>query len=185
VAVREGLLLLLEERPRHGYELRSEFEARTASLWRLNSGQVYTTLERLERDGLVVSEPDDEDPSGRRRTYQLTDAGRKEVAAWYEAPTAEGDPPRDDLVMKVLLAAHRELTGALAVVDRHRHDLLGRLQELRRHQRAAPDGLPGRLVTDVLAVRLEADLRWLDLTEERLRAAAADRQSSDARRETP
>lgn len=185
MAVREGLLLLLEERPRHGYELRSEFEARTASLWRLNSGQVYTTLERLERDGLVASEPDDEDPSGRRRTYQLTDAGRREVAVWFEAPTAEADPPRDDLVMKVLLAAHRELTGALAVVDQHRHDLLGRLQELRRHQRAAADGLAGRLVADVLAVRLEADLRWLDLTEERLRAAAVDRRSSDdARRGT-
>src|SRR5438105_10009725 len=160
VAVREGLLLLLEERPRHGYELRSEFEARTASLWRLNSGQVYTTLERLERDGLVASEPDDEDPSGRRRTYQLTDAGRTEVAAWFEAPTSDWEPPRDELVMKVLLAAHRELNGALAVVDRHRHDLLGRLQELRRHQRAAADALATRLVADVLAVRLEADLRW-------------------------
>jgi hypothetical protein len=84
--------------------------------------------------------------------------------------------------MKVLLAAHRDLTGALAVVDRHRHDLIGRLQELRRHQRAVADGLPGRLVADMLAVRVEADLRWLDLTEERLRAAATDRQSSDARR---
>lgn len=182
MAVREGLLLLLEERPRHGYELRSEFEARTASLWRLNSGQVYTTLERLERDGLVVSEPDGEDPSGRRRTYQLTDSGRKELASWFEAPSTEGDPPRDDLVMKVLLAAHGELASAVAVVDFHRHHLLSRLQELRRRQRAEADGLAGRLVADVLAVRLEADLRWLDLTEERLRAASVDRQKPEPRR---
>jgi DNA-binding PadR family transcriptional regulator len=173
VAVREGLLLLLRERPRHGYDLRSEFESRTASLWRLNSGQVYTTLERLERDGLVVSEPDDDDPSGRRRLYQLTPAGLDEVAAWYDAPAPEADPPRDDLVMKVLLAAQGERAEALGVVDRHRHALLTRLQDLRRQQRGADDGLAGRLVADVLAARLEADLRWLDLTEERLRAQPA------------
>ena len=183
--LREGLLLLLGERPRHGYDLRSEFEARTGSMWPLNSGQVYTTLDRLERDGLVASEPDEDDPSGRRRTHQLTTAGRAEVAAWLDTPTSAGGPPRDDLVMKVLLAAHGELADALAVVDFHRHDLLGRLQELRRRQRAAPDGLAGRMVADVLAVRLEADLRWLDLTEERLRAASADRRPTDARREKP
>jgi hypothetical protein len=73
----------------------------------------------------------------------------------------------------------------MAVVDRHRHDLLGRLQELRRHQRAEIDGLAGRIVADVLAVRLEADLRWLDLTEERLVAAASDRRSPRVRRKTP
>jgi DNA-binding PadR family transcriptional regulator len=183
VAVREGLLVLLEERPRHGYELRNEFEARTASLWPLNSGQVYTTLERLERDGLVVSEPDVEDPSGRRRAYQLTDAGRNEVAAWFGTPTTDDAPPRDDVVMKVLLAAQRGIAGAVAVVDLHRHHLLGRLQALRRRQRSTADGLAGQLVADVLAVRLEADLRWLDLTEERLRAADVDRRPSPTRRQ--
>jgi DNA-binding PadR family transcriptional regulator len=183
VPLREGLLLLLRERPRHGYDLRSEFESRTGSLWPLNSGQVYTTLDRLERDGLVASEPDGEDPSGRRRTHQLTKAGQAEVAAWLDTPTSAGGPPRDDLVMKVLLAAHGELAGAMAVIDFHRHDLLSRLQELRRRQRAGSDGMAGRMVADVLAVRLEADLRWLDLTEERLRAATTERRSTDARRE--
>lgn len=184
MAVREGLLLLLGERARHGYDLRAEFEARTASLWRLNSGQVYTTLERLERDALVVSRPDPDDPSGRRRTYELTGLGGKEVAAWSAASVAV-DAPRDDLVMKVLLAAHGERQHALGVIDVHRHGLLDRLQELRRRQRAGSGELAELLVADVLAVRLEADLRWLDLTEQRLRSTAGTPTTARRKQDEP
>ncbi|CUU53592.1 Virulence activator alpha C-term [Parafrankia irregularis] len=65
MSVRNGLLALLAERPMYGYQLRAEFEARTGSTWPLNIGQVYTTLRRLERDGLVVGEraPSRADPT--------------------------------------------------------------------------------------------------------------------------
>jgi DNA-binding PadR family transcriptional regulator len=168
MAVREGLLLLLAEQPRHGYELKTLFEQRTGELWQLNTGQIYTTLERLERDGLV--EPTDEVAAAdaRRRAYRLTDAGRDETEAWLGAPLAP-DTPRDELVMKVLLvAASGDHTAALATIDGHRHELLARLQEVRRRQRAAAPTLSARLVADALAVRAEADLRWLDLCVERL-----------------
>lgn len=168
MAVREGLLLLLAEQPRHGYELKTLFEQRTGELWQLNTGQIYTTLERLERDGLV--EPTGEVAGdARRRGYRLTAAGRTEAKAWLGTTTA-ADTPRDELVMKVLLvAAGDDRAAALATIDGHRHELMARLQEVRRRQRAAAPTLSSRLVADALAVRAEADLRWLDLCVERLR----------------
>jgi len=170
MAVREGLLTLLAERPRHGYELKALFERSTGELWTLNTGQVYTTLERLERDGFVEPDPTAEDDDApRRRPYRLTDAGRDEVEAWLQAPIGTDSPPRDELVMKVLLAAHRDPRAALALIDAQRHELLAALHELRQSQRDANGGaLAARLVADAQAVRVEADLRWLDLCVDRL-----------------
>jgi DNA-binding PadR family transcriptional regulator len=175
MAVREGLLLLLAEQPRHGYELKTLFEQRTGELWQLNTGQIYTTLERLERDGLVEPTGEVAASDARRRSYRLTAAGQDEAAAWLAGTTAN-DTPRDELVMKILLvAASGDHEAALATIDGHRHELLARLQEVRRRQRAAStasETLSARLVADALAVRAEADLRWLDLCAERLRQRA-------------
>ena len=192
MAVKEGLLVLLAEQPRHGYELKTEFERRTGTLWQLNTGQVYTTLERLQRDGLVEMAPATEAPPStdeRRRPYRLTAAGQEAAQGWLDAQAADDAPPRDELIMKILLAAHVELDDALHVVDAHRHTLLARLQQLRRRQRAngtgteGPDGdsdgasLAQHLCDDVLVVRLEADLRWLDLCADRLQAHHAPTKS--------
>lgn len=173
MAVREGLLVLLAEQARHGYELKTEFERRTGTLWQLNTGQVYTTLDRLQRDGLVELVPADEaapSTDERRRAYRLTGEGRAAARAWLAADNGDSTPPRDELVMKVLLAAHGPPGEALAVVDAHRHQLLARLQQLRRHRRTngADTPLADRLCDDVLVVRVEADLRWLDLCTDRL-----------------
>lgn len=175
MAVREGLLVLLGEQPRHGYELKTEFERRTGTLWQLNTGQIYTTLERLRRDGLVEpASVDDAPPSNdeRRRTYRLTALGEEAARGWLGAETGDDPPPRDELVMKILLAAHGRPADALAVVDAHRHRLLARLQQLRQRRRSNGDHTPlaDRLCDDVLVVRVEADLRWLDLCTDRLRA---------------
>jgi DNA-binding PadR family transcriptional regulator len=181
MAVREGLLLLLAERPRHGYELKTEFELRTGTLWQLNTGQVYTTLERLRRDGLVEAAAPGEvvhSADERRRAYRLTDGGRAAARAWLDTETPDGAPPRDELVMKVLLAAHGDPDEALRVIDAHRHTLLARLQAVRRSQLNRTDGdddggLAARMCDDVLVVRIEADLRWLDMCVDRLRAQAS------------
>src|SRR5688572_32576416 len=100
MAVREGLLVLLSDGPRHGYGLKSAFEQATGGVWPLNVGQVYTTLERLERDGLV--EPAGSDDG--QRSWRLTDDGRDELGEWWWAVPGEEPPPRDELVLKVLLA---------------------------------------------------------------------------------
>ena len=176
VSVRQGILALLAEEPRHGYQLKTEFERRTAGVWPLNVGQVYTTLDRLERDGLV--EPVDGAGGGRnQRAYRLTEAGRGDLRRWLEDESPAPTPPRDDLVVKVLLAATADPAAALDIIAAQRTARFAVLQRRRRAQRQAaaaeaPD-LARELVQDALAVRVEAELRWLDQCEARLREAAS------------
>lgn len=167
MGVREALLALLSEGPSHGYQLKAAFESATARVWPLNVGQVYTTLERLERDGLVGV-----DESDGQRSYALTDDGTQELGAWWDAAPIDQPPPRDELMVKVLLAIAVDRDLALKVIDNQRNALMTLLQSRRRSQASRPargvNEVVDRLVTDALLVRGEADLRWLDLCEERL-----------------
>jgi DNA-binding PadR family transcriptional regulator len=167
MSVREGLLALLAERPRNGHQLKLDFETATGSVWPLNVGQVYTTLERLERDGLVARMNGDD---AAQKHYELTPAGREELAAWWSMVPADEPPPRDELMLKVLFALAHGNEHALDVITSHRTALLSLLQQRRREQRVEdPDpDLATDLVRDALVVRAEADLRWLDLCEARL-----------------
>jgi DNA-binding PadR family transcriptional regulator len=180
MAVREGLLALLQEGPRHGYQLKTAFEAATGGVWSLNVGQVYTTLDRLARDGFVLVHDEDD-----QKQYSLTAAGREELGAWWQAGPVDAPPPRDELLLKVLLAVEDGPEHALDVLTRHRTALTTLLQT---HRRAARPGaaldLAAELVADALATRAEADLRWLDLCEARLlraRTEATSRGNGDDR----
>ena len=163
MAVREGLLALLASGPRHGYQLKTGFESATGGMWPLNVGQVYTTLERLERDGLVASSEID----GQTR-YDLTDAGSGALGAWWSASPHDDPPPRDALLLKVLLALDHGREHALAVITAQRTALTVMLQRRRRARAAGP--LAEALAHEALVVRAEADLRWLDLCEARASA---------------
>ncbi len=166
MAVREGLLALLDDGRRHGYQLKTEFEHATGGVWPLNVGQVYTTLERLERDGLVtVAEENGQ------KSYELTPAGREQLGAWWQAVPVDDPPPRDELMLKMLMAIEHGREHALAVITHHRTALLALLQLRRRESRndaTRRNDLASALVADALVVRAEADLRWLDLCESRL-----------------
>lgn len=177
MALREGLLLLLlAEGPRHGYELRAAFEQRTGRMWKINTGQVYTTLDRLRRDGLVEEGGGDgatEAVAERRRPYRISDEGRQVAEDWLDNPDqASQQLPRDELVMKVLLATQSQIDAAPRVIDGQRRRLLEQLQQLRRRQLDDDPALADEMCFDALVVRVEADLRWLDLCDERLRAAS-------------
>ena len=171
MAVREGLLGLLADGPRHGYGLKSAFERATGGVWPLNVGQVYTTLERLERDGLV--EPATSEDG--QRAWRLTHLGRDELGEWWWAVPGDEPPPRDELVLKVLLAVAGDRDHALEVISYQRDALLGLLAQRRRQargrRRPGGDPLAAELMVDVLVLRAEADLRWLDVCEERVMSA--------------
>src|ERR1700754_2872729 len=101
MSISRGFPTLLTREPMHGYQLRSEFDAATGATWPLNIGQVYTTLNRLERDGLV--EPRGEAEQG-RVVYRITDTGSKELTHWFEQPVQREGRPRDELAIKLALA---------------------------------------------------------------------------------
>lgn len=172
MGVKEGLLALLDAGPGHCYQLKTSFEEVTGDAWRLNVGQVYSTLERLERDGLIDAvEPLSE---AAKRTFVLTEDGRSTLGAWWEASGTDDPPPRDELVLKVLFAVEHGTDHAMRVVTHQRTALLELLQRRRREGRAGSEGssLASQLVGDALMVRAEADLRWLDLCESRLSEVA-------------
>lgn len=161
MSIRHGLLALLERGSRYGYQLRAEFEESTGGTWPLNIGQVYTTLNRLERDGLVRALPENE---GGQRPYEITDHGRAEVTLWFTTPIARADRPRDELAIKLALALTTPGVDARAVLQTQRTASMRSLQEFTRLKKADGD-LPWRLVLDSMIFLSEAEIRWLDHCE--------------------
>jgi DNA-binding PadR family transcriptional regulator len=164
MSIRYGLLALLERGPRYGYQLRAEFEDSTGGTWPLNIGQVYTTLNRLERDGLVRPLPENE---GGQRPYEITDLGRAELTLWFATPLARSDRPRDELSIKLALAITTPGVDVRQVVQTQRTATMRALQEYTRLKRDDAD-LPWRLVLDAMIYQSEAELRWLDHCESAL-----------------
>jgi DNA-binding PadR family transcriptional regulator len=165
VTVRQGLLALLDDGPAYGFQLKTRFEEVTGGAWPLNVGQVYTTLDRLARDGLVeVTEVDGQ------KHYRLTEAGGDELGAWWHAVPADEPLPRDEMLLKTLLALPAGREHALDVVSRQRSALVSLLQAHRLRAAAVAPSLAEAMVADATLLRAEADLRWLDRCESRITA---------------
>lgn len=174
MSIRQALLALLEHESMNGYQLRQEFEARTGGTWPLNIGQAYTTLQRLQRDGLVepVTAPDDDSPE----RFHLTDAGIAEARAWWTSPVERGAPARDELAIKLALAVTLPGVDVEAVVQTQRTETMRSLQDYTRLKRRAKTSQAGNdlawsLVLDSLVFQAEAEMRWLDHVEGRVLAA--------------
>lgn len=169
MSVRHGLLVLLAEQPRYGAQLRAEFERRTGGTWPLNIGQVYTTLARLHRDGLV--RPHDGAAGDRKeKEYAITPAGREELRIWWASATLAHPDPRDELTIKLALAVEAAEVDVRDVVQRHRAEGVRRLQELTAIKRGGVPDLSSELVLERRIFDTEALIRWLDHVEERLQA---------------
>jgi DNA-binding PadR family transcriptional regulator len=164
MSVKHGLLALLERGPMYGYQLRVAFESSTGGAWPLNIGQVYTTLNRLERDALVSPLPEQD---GGQRSYEITAAGRAELASWFASPVERSDRPRDELAIKVALAVTTPGVDVRAVLQAQRTATVRTLQEYTRLKARAqhPVDLPWRLTLEAMLFRAEAETRWLDHCE--------------------
>ncbi len=201
MSVRQALLALLEQGPMYGYQLRAEFEQRTGATWPLNVGQVYTTLTRLERDGLVESAEDAEaadqgaaQGASHGAIYRVTPAGRDEVSAWFTTPVPRTQPPRDELAIKLAIAVTVPGVDVGRVIQQQRSATMAALQDYTRLKRggraAAPEDratepkgradMAWSLVLDSLVFGAEAEIRWLDHCESRLRRAAAQRPAPES-----
>ena len=212
MSVRQGILALLSEQPMHGYQLRQQFEQRTGGTWPLNIGQVYTTVQRLIRDGLVEPVPapgaaddaaDDVAASVAAadvERFRLTPAGRAEITAWWHTPVDRGAPVRDELVIKLALAVTAPDIDARNVIQAQRTETMRALHDYTRLKGTLPgtaDGgassrdLAWSLVLDNLIFAAEAEVRWLDHVEARvsrrdgLRPASPGPVTATARAATP
>ena len=172
MSVRHALLALLSQGPKYGLQLRDEFEERTGEVWPLNVGQVYTTLQRLERDGLVES--DDDAEGGAQKSFRITSEGAAELSRWLHTPPDLSSPPRDELVIKVLVAIHVSGVDVHDVIQTHRRHVVELMQEWTRVKRdAAAQDVNLALVVDAELFRLDSVARWLDAAESRLRRSEA------------
>jgi DNA-binding PadR family transcriptional regulator len=179
MSIKYAMLALLDQRPHHGYQLKTAVEGWLGHSWPLNIGQVYTTLARLERDGLVTA--GEIDAQG-RQTYQITPAGRTALADWFAIPVARDGLVRDELLVKLVAAVASSAATALAVIRAQRTATLELLQQ---HTRRKADAerqadLPRLVVADLLIAQAEAEVAWLEVCEARLRAAASDRRGGGA-----
>lgn len=169
MSVRHALLALLSEGPKYGLRLQQEFEERTGEVWPLNVGQVYITLQRLERDGLVES--DGRGASGpQKKRFTITSAGSAELEDWLRTPASDIPPPRNELVIKVLISLRVPGADVHDIVQAHRRHVIELMQRYwQLKAQATEDDIGLALVADAELFRLEAIVRWLDAADIRLR----------------
>lgn len=165
----EVLLAMLAKEPSYGYQLRARLRDALGTLGdAMNAGQVYVTLTRLEKAGLVEVEtaPVSADVVERsdRKMYALTPAGQERVSEWL----AEVSWPKPDLAefhLKLVAATAAGLADPITIVDGQRRELLRRLRDAQRAAMAEPPASDAALLLEGVVLRLQADLRWLEACE--------------------
>src|SRR5579863_662858 len=169
MSIRHSLLALLSEGPKYGFQLRQEFESSTGEVWLLNVGQVYTTLQRLERDGMAESDDVDDE---RQKNYRITQSGIEELSKWLRTPPDLSQPPRDELVIKVLVAARLPEVDVFEVIQVHRRYIVQLMQQWTHlKEDESRFDIAFALAADAELFRLDAVARWLDSADGRLRRA--------------
>jgi DNA-binding PadR family transcriptional regulator len=167
--MREIFLALLAGESGYGYELKRALEQPFGDLLpELNAGQIYSTLARLERDGLVAGESVPGD-SRRKRVYELTERGRAALVRWIESPVP-GTRLKDEFFMKFVVVVAARLAEAKTMIDRQRREYLQSLRDLDALLAANGKGAAAELLVEGAVLHAKADLEWLDLIEQRLTA---------------
>jgi DNA-binding PadR family transcriptional regulator len=165
--MRMPLLALLAKEPAHGYELKTQLEQIFGEAYPSpNIGQIYVTLQRLERDGLVASQDVVQATRPNKRVYELTEAGREAVVSWMDRPS-EGPRVRDDFFMKLVLSQLAGTSDRLGLINRQRRHYLGQMRSLSALATAADRRIP-RLLIEGAMLHLQADLDWLQRCQEEL-----------------
>lgn len=167
--MRLPLLALLAKEPAHGYELKQSLEQIFGDAYPSpNIGQIYVTLGRLEKDGLVRAVDVEQSNRPNKKVYYLTAAGREALDTWADEPT-DGPRVRDEFFMKLVLAPMTGLADRMALVNRQRRHYLGLMRDLHGlAERTARDDRVALLLIEGAMLHLQADLDWLERCQEDL-----------------
>jgi DNA-binding PadR family transcriptional regulator len=186
VSVKYGLLGMLARKPQHGYELKRTFEQMTGGFWELNYGQIYQSLDRLTEEGYVTYTTQQEESVPDKKIYAITEAGKAALKDWLARPeTPRPRPLRDELFIRLAVMSLGNVSPMLELIAQHQNVYLEKMQELttakrdlsKNKQERSPSGedLVEELLVDVALFHAEADIRWLEHCESKLRALAKAR----------
>ena len=183
MSVKYGLLGILARKPQHGYELKRSFEQITGGFWELNYGQIYQTLDRLEQDGFVTFSIEQEDNVPDKKVYEITQSGRSALSDWLDQPDPKPRPLRDELFIRLAVMSPYDVEPILDLLGAH-YDLymkkMAQLTRAKQQLKSRPEApkteaelLVEDLLIDVGLFHAEADIRWLEHCEAKLKAFAA------------
>ena len=171
MSVRHAMLGLLAQRPRHGYELRTVFQALVGGKenWDVKPAQIYTTLARLEQGGFIAEDSVEQDAGPEKRIYAITLAGRKILTEWFACGIERGHQ-QDEFFLKLMIGLVSGAADPYRLIHTQRTYLFQELHDITEHRSHADPGreLAMILLFDKAVMHLEADLRWLDMIEARL-----------------
>ena len=180
MSVKYGLLGILAKKPQHGYELKRTFEQITGGFWELNYGQIYQTLDRLESDGFVTFTVEQEDNVPDKKVYEITHDGRDALRTWIDNPEPRPRPLRDELFIRLAVMTSGDVNSMLDLVEAHQRIYLTKMSELTRaktkvssnlpQSNTVPDALIEDLLIDAALFHAEADVKWLEHCEAKLKA---------------
>lgn len=161
MSVKHSILALLYEKPRHGYEIKTEFDELVQNMWPLNAGQVYTTLDRLERDELVISPGHDKKD---RKLYTITETGKEELWKWLQKPVGRS-LLKDEFYFKYLCAGYVNYEDKKNMIQAQKQTMVKdvlHLTQLKKQMNQSGNRTMKMLAEGAL-LHLEADIKWLDM----------------------
>ena len=186
MSVKYAILGILKEKERHGYDLKSEFDDRVGDFWSLNYGQIYSTLDRMEREGLVEWHEQLQERRPDRKVYRITPKGRDDLHKWLTEPVARPRALRDELFVKLLFADRSDPSAIVNLIQEQRRLYLRHMQRLTKRKYELSkrpdrrDAIITELLIDAALFHADADIRWITMTEEKLKEAWRDRRSIES-----
>lgn len=174
MAVKYAILGILKEKPRHGYELKSLFDEKVGEFWSLNYGQIYTTLDRLEKEGLVNHTQEEQETRPDRKVYYISSKGIQQLGQWLQKPVTKTRALRDEIFIKLLFLENEDPQAVLNLIQQQTNLYMQKMSELTQHKyELAKKNKEGEyFVTDLLMdaglFHAEADIRWLRHCEAKL-----------------
>jgi DNA-binding PadR family transcriptional regulator len=177
MSVKHAVLGILAEKDLHGYELKSSFDEKVGDFWSLNYGQIYSTLDRLEKEDLVTHDRQAQDKRPDKKIYSITSKGRKELAGWLATPVNKVRALRDDFFIKLLFINKSGLSSLLALIEKQKTMYLSQMNRLTqkkvalKKQAKTHDTLITELLIDAGLFHAEADIKWLSLCEAKIKAS--------------